>query len=52
MMILLCVDFTVSLAGKTLLDFTNFFSLNCYKKNEKIIYKYFIDKDGKIKRKT
>ena len=32
------------LAGKTLLDYTNFFSLNEYKKNGKIIYKYFKDK--------
>ena len=28
------------LAGKTLLDYTNLFSPNHYKKNEKIIYKY------------
>ena len=27
------------LAGKTLLDYTNLFSLNDYKKNDKIIYK-------------
>ena len=32
------------LAGKTLLDYTNFFSLNDYKKNDKIIYKYFEEK--------
>ena len=31
-------------AGKTFLDYTNLFSLNDYKKNEKIIYKYFKDK--------
>ena len=31
-------------AGKTLLDYTNFFYLNDYKKNDKIIYKYFKDK--------
>ena len=32
------------LAGKTLLDFTNMFSPNDYKKNGKLIYKYFKDK--------
>ena len=32
------------LAGKTLLDYTNFFSLNDYKKNDKIIYQYFEEK--------
>ena len=32
------------LAGKTLLDYTNLFSPNDYKKNDKIIYKYFKDK--------
>ena len=31
------------LAGKTLLDYANLFSLNDYKKNHKIIYKYFKD---------
>ena len=31
-------------AGKTLLDYTNLFYLNDYKKNDKIIYKYFKDK--------
>ena len=49
---LLCVDFIVSLSkkmldmlsGKILLDYTNLFSLNDYKKNDKIIYKYFKDK--------
>ena len=30
--------------GKTLLDYTTFFSPNNYKKNDKIIYKYFKDK--------
>ena len=53
MMILLCVDFTVSLpymiAGTTLLDYTNLFSSNDYKKNDKVIYKYFKDKYGKRK---
>ena len=29
------------LAGKTLLDYTNIFWQNDYKKNDKIIYKYF-----------
>ena len=32
------------LAEKTLLDYTNLFSPNGYKKNDKIIYKYFKDK--------
>ena len=32
------------LAGKTLLDYTNLFSLNDYDKNYRIIYKYFKDK--------
>ena len=35
------------LAGKTSLDYTNFFSPNNYKKNEKIICKYFKDKYGR-----
>ena len=30
-------------AGKTLLDYTNLFSLSDYKKNDKIIYKYVKD---------
>ena len=34
-------------AGETLLDSTNLFSPNYYKKNDKIIYKYFKDKYGK-----
>ena len=34
-------------AGRTLLDYTNLFSLNDYKKNDKIIYKYFKDKYGR-----
>ena len=29
------------LPGNNLLDYTNLFSLNDYKKNSKIIYKYF-----------
>ena len=32
------------LAGKTLLDYTNLFSPNHYKKNENVIYKYFKEK--------
>ena len=32
------------LAGKTLLDYTNLFPLNNYKKNDKIKYKCFKDK--------
>ena len=32
------------LAGKTLLDYTNYFFTNDNKKNRKIIYKYFKDK--------
>ena len=35
------------LAGKTLLNYANSFSLNDYKKNDKIIYLYFKDKYGK-----
>ena len=35
------------LAGKTLLDYTNLFSPNDCKKNDKIIYKYFKDKYGR-----
>ena len=35
------------LAGKNLLDYTKLFSPNDYKKNDKIIYKYFKDKYGK-----
>ena len=33
-----------TLAGKTLSDYNNSFSLNDYKKNDKKIYKYFKDK--------
>ena len=43
-----CITFIeYILAGKTLLDYTNLFSLNGYKKNHKIIYKYFKGKNGK-----
>ena len=34
------------LAGKSLLDYTNLFSPNDDKKNDKIIYKYFKAKYG------
>ena len=37
------------IAGTTLLDYTNLFSSNDYKKNDKVIYKYFKDKYGKRK---
>ena len=40
------------IAGKNLLDYTNSFSLQDYKKNEKIIYKYFQEKYGKLKRRS
>ena len=33
--------------GKTLLDYTDLFSPNDYKKNGKIIYEYFKDKYGR-----
>ena len=43
-----CITFIeYILAGKALLDYTNLFSLNGYKKNDKIIYKYFKGKNGK-----
>ena len=32
------------LIGKTMLDYTNLFSRNGYKNNDKIIYEYFKDK--------
>ena len=32
------------LAAKTLLNYTNLFSPNDYRKNDKVIYKYFKDK--------
>ena len=35
------------IAGKKLLDYTNLFSPNDYKKNDKIMYKYFKNKFGK-----
>ena len=43
-----CIVFIeYKLAGKTLLDYTNLFSANHYKKNGKIIYNYFKYKYGK-----
>ena len=40
-----CIDFKECiLAGKTLLDYTNLFSSNDYKNNEKTIHKYHKDK--------
>ena len=36
------------LAGKTLLDYTNLFSPNGYKKNGKIMYEYFKDEYVKL----
>ena len=45
-----CIPFIeYMLARKTLLDHTNLISPNEYKKNDKIIYKYFEDKSGKRK---
>ena len=46
-----CIAFTeCMLTGKTLLDYTNLFSPEDYKNNEKIIYKYFKDKYGRRSR--
>ena len=43
-----CIAFIeYMLAGKTLLDCTNLFSPNDFKKNGKIMYKYFKDKYGR-----
>ena len=43
-----CIAFVeYMLAGKTLLDYTNLYTANDHKNNEKIIYKYFKDKYGK-----
>ena len=42
-----CICFLAyMLARKSLLDYTNFFSLNDYKNHGKIIQKYFKDKYG------
>ena len=44
-----CITFIeYILAGKALLDYTNLFSLNGYKNNDNIIYKYFKGKNGKF----
>ena len=46
-----CVAFIeYMLPGKSLLDCTNLFSSNDYKKNDKIIYKYFKDRYGRRKK--
>ena len=38
-----CIGFVdFMLAGKTLIEFTNFFSPNNFKRNDNIILKYFI----------
>ena len=43
-----CIAFIeYMLAAKTFLDYINLFSPNDYKKNDKIIYKYFQDKHGR-----
>ena len=40
-----CITFIeYMLAGKTILDYTNLFSLNDHRKIDKIIYKYFKEK--------
>ena len=47
-----CITFIEHIiSGKTLLDYTNLFSPNDYKENDKITCKYFKDKYGKRKRK-
>ena len=48
MCVFYCITFIeYMLAGKTLLDHTNLFSPNDYKKNSKVIYKCFKDKYGR-----
>ena len=43
-----CIAFIAyMLAGKTFSDYTNLFSANDYKKNDKIIYEYFKYKYGR-----
>ena len=43
-----CISFIeYMLTGKTLLDYTNLLSPNGYKKNDKVIYKYFKEKYSK-----
>ena len=45
-----CITFLeYTIAGKTLLDYTNLFSPNDYQKNNKMIYKYFKEKYAKRK---
>ena len=45
MCVFYCIAFVeYMLVGKPLLCYTNLFSPNGYKKNDKIIYKYFKDK--------
>ena len=49
MIILLCVYYCIALleymiSGKSLIGYTSLYSPNDYKKNGKIIYKYFKDK--------
>ena len=46
-----CITFIgYMLVEKKLLDYTNLFPPNDYKKNDKIIYKYFKDKYGRRSR--
>ena len=48
-----CIAFIeYMLSVKRLLDYTNLFSSNNYKKNGKIIYKYFKGKNDKRRRKS
>ena len=43
-----CIAFIeYMLSGEALLDYTNFFSPNDYKKDGKMIYKYFKDNYGR-----
>ena len=46
-----CIAFIeYMLAEETVLEYTNLFSSNYYKKNVKIMYKYFKDKYGRRKK--
>ena len=48
-----CITFIEDiLAGKTLLVYSNFFSLSDYKMNGKKIYKYYKDKYGRSSKST
>ena len=48
-----CIAFIeFMLAGKTLLEYANLFSPIDFKKNDKIIYKYFKDNKGQKKRQA